>query len=276
MARDIALTGLPRSGTTLVCQLLGGLPDSVALIEPMKVAGFPALGAHSAIAGEIAGYFGRMRTSLLTNGKAESAHTDGAMTDNTFEAPRTDGNLRQNSITRGEVSIDKPLTADFTLCIKHIAAFTAVLQPLSARLPVYAMVRNPLSVLASWSTVDTPINRGHIPAAEGLDAMLAKALLAEDDPLARQLHILDWFFERFSRFLSKDAVLRYEDIVASGGAALSVIVPAAAGLKAQLANRNQSYSDRRLQLLAERLLDSDGAYWNYYSRESVAELARGA
>jgi hypothetical protein len=276
MARDIALTGLPRSGTTLVCQLLGSLPDAVALIEPMKVAGFPALGSHSAVAGEIADYFGRMRTSLLADGRAESAHTGGAMTDNTFEAPRADGSLRKTRITRGEVSVDKPLTADFTLCIKHTSAFAAVLDALSVRLPVYALVRNPLSVLASWSTVDTPVNRGHIPAAEGLDAGLAAALQAEADPLARQLHILDWFFSRFSRFLSPSAILRYEDIVASGGAALSVVVPAAAGLKSTLESRNKGYGEARLGQLAERLLASQGAYWGYYSRESVAELARGA
>src|SRR5689334_16285425 len=33
--RDVLVTGLPRSGTTLTCHLLQKLPDTVALHEPM-------------------------------------------------------------------------------------------------------------------------------------------------------------------------------------------------------------------------------------------------
>jgi hypothetical protein len=33
---NVVLTGLPRSGTTLVCRLLNKLPDTVALHEPLS------------------------------------------------------------------------------------------------------------------------------------------------------------------------------------------------------------------------------------------------
>ena len=39
--RQLALTGVPRSGTTLCCRLLGMARGTVALVEPMDVAGLP-------------------------------------------------------------------------------------------------------------------------------------------------------------------------------------------------------------------------------------------
>ncbi len=36
----VFITGLPRSGTTLTTELLGGLPDCVAIDEPIHLDGF--------------------------------------------------------------------------------------------------------------------------------------------------------------------------------------------------------------------------------------------
>ena len=46
---DIVLTGVPRSGTTLICYLLNKVPDAIALHEPMAVAEFPKLRTREAI-----------------------------------------------------------------------------------------------------------------------------------------------------------------------------------------------------------------------------------
>ena len=39
--RNLLLTGVPRSGTTLCCHLLGQASDTVALFEPMHVMDLP-------------------------------------------------------------------------------------------------------------------------------------------------------------------------------------------------------------------------------------------
>ena len=81
-------------------------------------------------------------------------------------------------------------------------------------------MRNPLSVLASWQTVDLPVHRGRIPAGEELDRDLHRVLEREPEVLGRQLIVLDWFFGRFHAHLNHQDIIRYEDVVESGGVAL--------------------------------------------------------
>jgi hypothetical protein len=68
--------------------------------------------------------------------------------------------------------------------------------------------------------------------------------------------------------------LRYEDIVSSGGQALKVVHPAAGELGEPLESKNLNplYDRREVLHLGERLLQSEGAYWNFYSRESVEKI----
>ena len=101
----------------------------------------------------------------------------------------------------GEIAIDKPLSARFTLLIKHNALFAALLPRLTETFSCLALVRNPLSVLASWQTVDLPVHRGRIPAGEELDGDLHWALEREPEVLRRQLIVLDWFFGQFHAHL---------------------------------------------------------------------------
>ena len=60
----------------------------------------------------------------------------------------------------------------------------------------------------------------------------------------------------------------------SGGGALSAITPAAKTLREQLSSRNLNalYNREEMRDLGDRLLCSDGAYWRFYTRESVEGL----
>ena len=85
-------------------------------------------------------------------------------------------------------------------------------------------------------------------------------------------------FERYAQTLPPENIIRYEDICDSKGRALSVIVPAAAGLDEPLENKNTNplYKKRdKVLRYGERLLQSEGAYWNFYTRESVEEIMNG-
>jgi hypothetical protein len=271
---DVLLTGTGRSGTTLACQLLGRLPQTVALLEPMRVRAFAEMGGHGAICDAIDRFCAEQRASLHERGVAVSKHSGGGVPDNPFGAERTSEGLREKAVSKGEVRIDKELGPDFTLVVKHISAFAALLESLVERFRVYAIVRNPLPVLASWNSIDFSLRDGHIPAAERIDAELASDLAAIGDPLDRQIHILAWFHERFRRLLPDESIIRYESIVATGGAALEVIAPRAAELAEPLESRNLSrmYDRQALRDIGERLLASEGAHWETYSRDSVERL----
>lgn len=153
---------------------------------------------------------------------------------------------------------------------------TALLPTLVDSFPCFAVVRNPLSILGSWTSVNHHARLGHSPAAERYDTVLEKQLASMDDRIGRQLHLLSWWFDKLSRTLSDERVVRYEAIVESGGKALSAIVPEAASLNERLESRNLNavYNRDQLRRLGRRLLESEGAYWYFYSREDVEELLR--
>lgn len=274
--RDIALTGVPRGGTTLACQLLGDCEGTVALFEPMDVLRVPADidGAIDAIGA----FYGEMRHRLTSDGTGISKHRDGVVPDNPFDQTGGAGTLRRDRTERG--MIDAGLQHDdFTLVVKHNALFTGLLPELASRLPVLAIVRNPLAVLASWNTVDLPVGEGRLPAGERIDPDLRARLQITAGKLERQCIVLDWFFGRFRVHLAPTSVLRYEDMVATHGRRLWD----AAGLKASprtdLRTRNASpvYAGSHVARLAESLARArtEGhANWSaWYTDADVNTLA---
>lgn len=270
---DIVLTGLPRSGTTLTCHLLNQLPNTLALHEPMTV-DFAALGGRAAMADAVEHFFAETRRSALADGTVRTKHIQGRLPVNPISDRYGERGLRPTLAEIGRVRIEKTLGADFLLVVKHPAAFTALLDELIARFPCYAVIRNPLSVLASWNSIAVPVQDGHAPGAERIDGALARALAGIDDRLARQLFLLSWFYEKYDRLLPRGAILRYEDTIASGGKSLAPITPLAERLAEPLRskNANEVYDEKLMHGLGEALLRADGAFWRFYSRESVGQL----
>ena len=277
LPRDVLITGLPRSGTTLLVHLLDKLPGTVALDEPMDARAF--LGGTSAgeMADGVARFLCEQRRSIVERRMAITFHAGGKVPDNPVGAARDASGKRTNrGVEKGEIRIEKDLPADFLLAVKHNAAFTALLEPLAKRFETFAAVRNPLSVLASWNSVSLPVGRGHVPTAEAIDKELARDLAAIDDVVGRQIRILDWFCTRFRDAVPADHVIRYEDVVETGGRALSVVTPLAASLDEKLKskNRNDLYDAAAMREIGRRLIGTEGAYWHFYTRESVEELIR--
>lgn len=224
MTRPILITGLPRSGTTLTVALLNQQENAIALAEPLPI---PTMSNDPAIfADEIEAFAADMRASALASGDVRSALVDGKIAGNFVKQADTGSGLRANAARAGTVTIDKPLTPDFRLYIKHPAAFTALAGPLSRRFPFFACIRSPLSVLASWQTVDMPIHRGRLPMAERFLPALKATLDAIPDALARQVYLMGFFLDLYAA-LPPGHILRFEDLARDAGAALQSICPGA-------------------------------------------------
>ena len=271
--RDLALTGIPRGGTTLACRLLGLCERTVALLEPMDVGRLP-LGDHQGAVDVIADFFRAARAQLLHDGSAPSKQRDGLVPDNPFGA-RDDSGERRLQVSVGRLQLPAPPPPDFTLVVKHNAAFAALLPQLAARFQTLAIVRHPLAVLASWNSVALPVRAGRIPAGERLDPALAQRLDATADRTARQLLVLDWFFARFAAALPRERVLRYEDIVASQGELLRERAGLRGSSDAPLVERNASalYRQADIAILAQALADTTGAWQPWYPPQAIAALA---
>jgi len=274
---DVLLTGIPRSGTTLACSLLNRLPQVLALIEPMNMRELKAAGTDESRVRYIADYLAQIRRNALEQGVVPRKLLAGDGT-NTF-ATTADGK-RASSIQSDQiVAVDKSLKKDFTLIVKHPNAFAALLPVLSERFSCAALVRNPLAVLASWNSLDHALSQGHAPMAERFDPELATRLDREDDPFIRQLQLLDWYFDTFTRWLPANRVIRYEEMIATSGAALSVIDQSAQSLsddgrRLESQNTNRLYNDPDVISRAADLLlsDQDHASWKLYEQDSVLEL----
>jgi hypothetical protein len=293
--RNIVITGPGRSGTTLTCHLLNKLPDTLALAEPINPGQFAyLLPNHEAVCDGIELFYRDMREMALRQGVVVSKHVGGAVPDNT--KGEVDG-VRRRIAEKGEIAVGKELHPGFSLAIKEVGMFNALLPTLAKRFRCFAVIRNPLAIKASSLSLQshrkqrsnpqrakktqrsgTPQQRKNPPAIGRYDAGMnlrmeearAEGLDAVDKWIIR-MHLI---FERYQRELASEHIIRYEDIVASGGKALEVIVPAARELDEPLESQNQNplYSRDKVLRYGERLLQSDGAYWNFYSRESVEEI----
>ena len=271
---NVLLTGVPRSGTTLTCHLLNKLPDTVALHEPMRIKKFVGCESFEDIRQVVERFCDEQRTSIHERKRAISRNVAGAVPDNPFGAVSSEAGLRQSIDSKDEIVIDKKLSRDFMLVIKHNAAFSSLLQGLVEGYPVYSIIRNPLAVLASWGSVDSGPQSGHANAAERLDPNLRAKLADIDDELDRQIYLLDWFYGKFRRYLPEQSIIRYESLIESGGKVLSVMRPEAAKLGEPMENRNTNklYDYQRMIRIGERLLKCEGAYWEFYSKGSVERL----
>jgi hypothetical protein len=261
---DILLTGVPRSGTTLCCTLLNRNPRVLALVEPMRIPDFvPEDGAEAACE-RIARFLAETRARALREGKAPSLQRDGVIVDNPMGPTAGDSTRRPRVVRIGEVALDRALPADFRLVIKHNALFTALLPELSRRFTIYAVVRDPLAVLASWNSVDLPVRDGHVPAGELYDTALREALAAEPERITRQLRVLDWFFERILRHVPQEQIIRYEELVSGASQPATALgVPRPVAEQAQ--NRNREYPQPLLESLAGRLPMHPGAWRKMYA-----------
>ena len=269
------LSGIPRAGTTLCCRLAGELPNLVALAEPLHGPTLAQANAPAAAADAIAAFLATARARILSDGLAPTRHRAGQLHDDMVQPrSRAGPGLRQPQSEHGEVRIGKRLSADFTLLVKHNALFAALLPVLARRFRCLALLRNPIAVLASWQTVGLPVQRGRVPAGERFDAALRARLDAEPELLPRQLIVLNWFYAQYRAHLAEDAILRYEDVIASGGRALFRRL-GAVGDRRPLYARTTAPGAGQVDAILSALLKDDGA-WRHFYRASELRAAAAA
>ena len=251
----------------------------VALSEPLRYKAYRGKEDSKRAVARIRDFAEGVRQRVLTEGRAPSVQVAGRLDDNRVAESYTGAGLRRLRAGWGEISIAKPLSDGFGLLIKHNALFAALLPRLVESFPCLALVRNPLSVLASWQTVDLPVHRGRIPAGEDFDPDLHWRLEEEPIALRRQLIVLDWFFARFEAHLPPRNVLRYEDLVKTGGVALFRRLGHPHAKPVALKSRNESglYGGSQIDGLLHALLEAGGAWTRFYRQgdlEAVAERFR--
>lgn len=273
LENTILITGLPRSGTTLVCNLLTSLPNVIALHEPMNVIQLKNKSIEDKYK-FINDYIHKSRNMIFFEKKIETKHINGKTPDNSLSNIYSENGLRKSITEFGFINIEKAISNDFLLIIKHNAAFTAILDILITKYNCFGIIRNPFAILQSWQTVDIPVHYGNLPIAEELDENLKYNLSKTNNIIERQLYIINWYFSRFDNFLPKNKIIKYEEIINSNGRCLNEISPNAINLFNNLVSKNKNplYKNKYKYEIGKILLESEGVYWNYYSKEEIINI----
>lgn len=207
---DFIITGVPRSGTSLVCRLLDEQRNWLVVNEPAEV--FRALEDRRDASGVGEVHRG-IREKILTGQPIENK-VNGA------EVISDTAHLDERHLYYPEVS-----GRFFRLGTKNTLAYLAALDPIcELGWPVVAMIRHPMDTLASWRNTFAHLRTADVsglpvanPEFHGWSGWQRQAMLEitrqDDDALRR---VLLWRLLARTLLLQKGRILlwRYEDLVA--------------------------------------------------------------
>jgi hypothetical protein len=252
------------------------LPEVVALNEPMKLGTLQNFEVNQ-IVSSIADFAQQCRKSLISSGKSPSMQIDGRIPDNMFADAAEENGLRVVKATLEEISFDKTISPDFKLIIKHNSGFASLMNHLVRSFCCFAIIRNPLALLASWNTINIPVSKGFVPVIGMFDENFKNNILKIPEVIDRQIFILNYLFDKFDKAVVPKNIIRYEEIIESNGKCLSSIVQEANMLKVTLNSKNQNsiYTAAHVHFAGERLLKAEGVFWKYYSKGDVISLMDG-
>jgi len=212
---DVIVTGLPRSGATVVAALIDYLPRAVCFNSPAAHIAYARKQNNALPYGKwLAGDFIWRRAQLqrrqpLPDFRAAdgSPFMDGQ---NDPKQPRNEsGKAAHVLFTRAK------LEGDFILGMKHHVLYTALLPALVKfdHFKIIAVIRHPLDVLASWQKLGMPpLARGNPP---GIGRLWPEALAiaeAEIDPIDRMVQLYDLHLQRYHELGEQVHIVKYEDV----------------------------------------------------------------
>lgn len=211
--RNVILTGIPRSGTTLAASIIDSLPDTVCLNEPdWQVSKVTDTGKN--FAKWLVGDFAQTRQKLLSGEPITDRRSqEGEAVTNYFlvdpASKQTQRNFKKIPFTRSGLS------PDFTLAIKHNGPYLAALKPIVELnyFTVIAIVREPIGVIHSWRSVDLPISRGDLPTAKHYWPRMAELIAHDIDLLEKQVKMYDLMCERLYEQRERIHLLPYETLL---------------------------------------------------------------
>lgn len=214
MARDILLTGIPRSGTTLAATQLEEMPHTICLHEPEWQVPSAALNAMQ-FAEALKEDFIHLRGKLLAGEEVMNRQAkDNTPLTNYYETG-INGDM-QMRYEMAPVSTQK-LPADFTFAMKHNAPYLAILPELISlqHFDIRAVIRHPLPVLRSWRRLSLPVSRGELPNATRYWPQMKLLVEASMPLLEKQARMLELMMERILKYEAHLTILRYKELAKS-------------------------------------------------------------
>lgn len=273
-AKNIIVTGIPRSGTTLVCALLNGLENTICLREPdAHVQWLRQVPSAKKYAAMIQDDFHCIREGIESGKPVFDRSTkNGEPLTNYFPQRETVNERRSVSFEMRAVDTAH-LAKGFTLATKHNVEYTSVLPTLieSQQFSFLCPIRNPISTILSWNTLQTPVSTGTIPMAQYFWPEVNQALKNIDATLHRQVVVYDMFCKRFYELSDHINIIYYEDLLKDTGV-LSGIVGRKVKTQIEMKSRNKSKQyNWKLAQEIQILIKKHAQYIPYFYHASELE-----
>jgi hypothetical protein len=216
MAADsLIVTGIPRSGTTLVCSLISQMRNAYCLSEPMEVDGYirQAASADEFLL-KVSEFFEQQRRQIIESGAAlNRADRSGDLSSNYFRRNGSGQIEDESLIASVQVDVEND---DFTLAVKHNAHFLAVLPRLIAlgRYQVFSVIRHPVPTILSWQSLRLPVSSGRLPAAENLWPAVREIAQSPRELMVKQVLLYETLMTRILECRQGVHIISYEKLVA--------------------------------------------------------------
>lgn len=201
------ITGIPRSGTSLMAHLLDSLPNIVILNEPLEI---PHLFEDASLETFFSAYVA-WRTKIANGEAVENQCVNDTVVSDTWK----DGERRSYVPTIAR--------EDFVLGTKNPLAFLTRLKTIRRVFPgakIVILVRHPYYTIGSWKKTFPHLRHASIrdsavfTFADERQQDILVELAAIEDESARRAGLWNYLATEIIAYADPDMILRYEDLVA--------------------------------------------------------------
>lgn len=213
---NVLLTGIPRSGLTVVCALLDTLPGCVSLNEPAwQKTKSSSITEPVPYCKWLAGDFLWQRQRLLAQDPVRDFRDkDGKpLLDSMFDPRR----LQNETGEISNVFFTRPdLVPDFNLIIKQHALFTALLPQLVKfdMFKIIVVIRHPFDVIQSWQKLKNhPLSEGKLETPTNWWPEVEEISTMTLTKLERMTRLYDTFCKLYYELKDSITILKYEDVM---------------------------------------------------------------
>lgn len=207
----LLLTGIPRSGTTLIASLVDGLEDTLCLNEPSRYYNWAVhCRDRREFVARCTADLRNIRAALVNGGTVlDGRQSDGAIPCNYFD--ETGRRLRLDP-----VAVGRPASGDrLLLAVKHNEPLTAVLPELCELedIQVVCIVRHPVPTILSWRSRHLPLASGNLSVGYRLWPEATHIRDAGGCICQMQAKIFELYCTRYWENRHRIEVIKYEDVV---------------------------------------------------------------
>jgi len=210
---ELVITGIPRSGTSLLCRLLDDLQDCVVINEPAEIFAPLTLCENPWWLGL---YYRDLRRQILDGEEIENKIVDGHVVEDT------------STVDQRVCYCPAVRRPDFLLGTKNTLAYLARLRVIRRAMPHAAIavcVRHPLDTIASWigtfphlrdvSLRDFPVSYVDNPFLSGLEQRRLQDIVNTQSAEARRALLWAHLAETVAEFEGQILLVKYETLVAA-------------------------------------------------------------